>query len=81
MVEPNADGAPPTCGPRSFFPLPRGERRVLGALVAAAAAAYLPPLRAIEIAGVALFGWLMAALMVFSPLLTLWVFWRGRPRA
>jgi hypothetical protein len=81
MVEPNGNGTSPSCSSRSFFPLPRGERRVLGALVAASAAAYLPPLRATEVAGVALFGWLMAALMVFSPLLTLWVFWRGRPRA
>jgi len=35
----------------------------------------------VEVAGMVLFGWLMAALMVLSPILTLWAFRRGRPRS
>ena len=39
---------------------------------------FLPPWRTLEIAGMAVFGWLMAALMVLSPALALFVFLRGR---
>jgi hypothetical protein len=65
---------------KNFFPMPRGEKVALGVLIAYAAGAYLPAVRNVEVAGMALFGWLMAALMVLSPILTLWVFRRGRPR-
>jgi hypothetical protein len=64
----------------NFFPMARGEKVVLGVLIFFAAASFLPMARNVEVAGMALFGWLMAALMVLSPILTLWVFRRGRPR-
>ena len=65
---------------KHFFPMARGEKVALGVLILFAAASFLPPSRSIEVAGMALFGWLMAALMVLSPILTLWVFRRRRPR-
>jgi len=64
----------------NFFPMARGEKVALGVLIFFAAASFLPMARNVEFAGMALFGWLMAALMVLSPILTLWVFRRGRPR-
>ncbi len=65
---------------KNFFPMPRGEKFALGVLILFAAASFLPLARSVEVAGMALFGWLMAALMVLSPILTLWVFRRGQPR-
>ncbi len=67
-------------GGKHFFPMARSEKRALGALIAVAGGSFLPAARGVEIAGMALFGWLMAALMVLSPIVTLWVFRRGRPR-
>jgi hypothetical protein len=66
---------------KSFFPMARDEKVALSVLVCFAATSFLPVARSIEVAGMALFGWLMAALMVLSPILTLWVFHRGRPRS
>jgi hypothetical protein len=65
---------------KNFFPMARGEKIALIVLILFAAASFLPIARSVEIAGVLLFGWLMAALMLLSPILTLWVFWRSRPR-
>jgi hypothetical protein len=65
---------------KNFFPMQRGEKVVLSVLILFAAASFLPFARSVEVGGVLLFGWLMAALMLLSPILTLWVFWRGRPR-
>ena len=65
---------------KNFFPMARGEKVVLGVLILFSAACFLPPTRSVEVAGMALFGWLMALLMVLSPILTLWVLRRGRPR-
>jgi hypothetical protein len=65
---------------KNFFPMARGEKVVLGVLIGFSAACFLPPARSVEVAGMTLFGWLMALLMVLSPILTLWVFRRGRPR-
>ncbi len=67
-------------GGKHFFPMARSEQLALGALVSVAGGSFLPAARGVEIAGMALFGWLMAALMVLSPIVTLWVFRRGRPR-
>ena len=66
---------------KNFFPMARGEKAALGVLILFAAVSFLPLARSVEVAGMALFGWLMAALMVLSPILTLWVFWRGRSRS
>jgi len=65
---------------KNFFAMARGEKIALGVLILFAAASFLPITRSVEVAGMALFGWLMAALMVLSPILTLWAFRRGRPR-
>ena len=65
----------------NFFPMARGEKIALSFLIFFAAASFLPIARSVEVAGMALFGWLMAALMLLSPILTLWAFGRGRPRA
>lgn len=58
----------------------RSEGLSLAFLVAFAVVSFLPRWREIEIAGMALFGWLMAALMLVSPILMLLVFRRGRRR-
>jgi hypothetical protein len=65
---------------KHFFPMARGEKIALSVLILFAAASFHPIARSVEVAGMLLFGWLMAALMLLSPILTLWVFWRGRPR-
>lgn len=54
----------------------RAEAAVLALLVAFSVLSFLPAWRSREIAGMAVFGWLMAALMVLSPALTLFVFRR-----
>ncbi len=64
----------------NFFPMAKGERFALLFLILFAAASFTPAARTIEFAGMALFGWLMVALMVVSPILTLWIFRRGRRR-
>ena len=51
----------------------RGEGAVLAFLLAFSAVSFWPAWRHLEVLGVALSGWLMAALMLVSPLLTLWV--------
>lgn len=56
---------------RSFFPLTWGEKLTLAFLVGFSAIAFLPVWGDIEIGGMAVFGWLMAALMVISPALAL----------
>ena len=53
------------------------EAAALVFLVLLSATSFLPVWRGVEIAGMAVFGWLMAALMVVSPVVTLWVFRRG----
>ena len=65
---------------KNFFPMARGEKVALSVLIFFAAASFAPVARNVEVAGLVLFGWLMAALMVLSPILTLWAFRRGRPR-
>jgi len=65
----------------NFFPMARGEKITLGVLILFAAGSFLPVARSVEVAGMALFGWLMSALMLLSPILTLWVFLRSRPRS
>ena len=66
---------------KNFFPMAKGEKAALSGLIVFATASFAPAARSVEIAGMALFGWLMAALMVLSPILTLWAFRRGRPRS
>ncbi|NNF13459.1 MAG: hypothetical protein HKN72_09555 [Gemmatimonadetes bacterium] len=58
----------------------RSEAATLGFLVAFAAFAFLPMWRTIELWGMAVFGWLVAALMIVSPALALATFVAGRRR-
>ncbi len=61
---------------RSFFPMVRREGATLVFLIAFAAFAFIPAWRTVEIGGMAVFGWLIAALMLISPAITLAVFRR-----
>ena len=61
---------------KSFFPMPADEVKALAVLVVFAAASFLPMWRTIDVFGMALFGWLMAGLMLLSPALALLVFLR-----
>lgn len=63
-------------GAKSFIPLGKGEGAALVFLLLFAAVSFLPIWRTREVAGMAVFGWLMAALMLLSPALMLWVFRR-----
>lgn len=54
----------------------RIEACALIILVVFSTLSFLPVWRTIELAGMAMFGWLMAALMVLSPALALYVFLR-----
>ncbi len=64
----------------SFFPMKRSEAATLGFLIAFATFAFIPAWRTAELWGMAVFGWLVAALMVFSPALALATFVAGRRR-
>lgn len=61
---------------KQFFPLGKGEARLLVFLIVMAVISFLPIWRTMEIGGMAVFGWFMAALMVTSPLLALLLFQR-----
>ena len=63
-----------------FFPMRGDEAATLAFLLVFAGLAFVPQWREVEVAGVALFGWWMAALMVLSPALALWIVLRGRAR-
>ncbi len=65
---------------KSFFSMERGEAVALGFLLVFSAITFLPVWREVEVGGMVLFGWLMAALMVLSPALAIFVFVRGRRR-
>lgn len=65
---------------KGFFRMDRGEAAVLVFLVLFSAFSFLPVWRTVELAGMAVFGWLMAALMVISPALALTLFLLGRRR-
>jgi len=62
---------------KQFFSMRRGESPVLPFLIIFAVVSFLPIWRTIEIGGVAVFGWLMATLMLASPILTLIVIRRS----
>lgn len=63
-----------------FFAMPRSDRWYLLALIVFAAIAFMPWTKHVHFAGMALFGWLMAALMIFSPALALVLLWREHKR-
>ncbi len=55
----------------------RSEALALLFLIVFSIVSFLPAWREVQFAGMSLFGWLMAALMLISPLLMLLVFGRG----
>lgn len=55
----------------AFFPMRGDDRWYLRSLIGFSIVAFLPPWRELHVAGMAVFGWLMAALMVFSPSIAL----------
>ena len=63
---------------KSFFPMVRREGVTLVFLIAFAGFAFIPVWRDLEIGGMAVFGWLIAALMLVSPAVTLVAFLRRR---
>ena len=63
---------------KSFFPMDRRELGALLFLIVFCVVSFLPAWREMEVGGLAIFGWLMAALMVLSPVLALVVFSRER---
>ncbi len=65
-------------GDKNLFPMAHGERSALAFLMLFSVVSFLPIWRTVDVAGMALTGWLMAALMVVSPIVTLWVFRRSR---
>jgi hypothetical protein len=63
---------------KSFFEMARAEKLILVFLIGFSLFSFLPIWSTIEVAGMVVFGWLMAALMVISPALALMVFLRKR---
>lgn len=55
----------------NFFPMSRGDLAYVIIIIAVAVIAFLPWAREIHFAGVALVGWLMALLMILSPVIAL----------
>ena len=56
---------------KSFFRMRLSETLILAFLVLFSVFSFLPVWRTVEVAGMVVFGWLMAALMVISPALAL----------
>jgi hypothetical protein len=54
-----------------FFSMPRGDRWYLIVIIVFSFISFLPWTQDIHVAGMALFGWLMAALMILSPAIAL----------
>ena len=65
----------------SFFRMHKSELWFLVSLILFSAASFLPMWRDIYVAGMSLFGWWMAALMILSPMGALLVFLYERKRS
>lgn len=63
---------------KAFFPMRRSEAATLIFLIAFAAFAFIPAWRTAELWGMAVFGWLIAGLMLISPAITLGAFMTRR---
>jgi len=61
---------------KQFFSMDRREARLLVFLYGMAVISFLPVWRNVEIGGMALFGWLLVAMMIVSPALALLVIGR-----
>jgi membrane protein YqaA with SNARE-associated domain len=66
---------------KGFFDMGAAEARYLLFLVVFSALSFLPVWREVHIGGMAVFGWLMAALMTLSPLVALLLLWRERAKS
>lgn len=62
---------------KQFFPMAKGEVALLAGLICYAVIAFLPVWRTVELGGMAVFGWMMALLMVVAPVLALLIFRRS----
>ena len=62
---------------KQFFPMGRSEARLLVFLYGMAVIFFLPVWRNLEIGGMAVFGWLLVAMMIVSPALALLVIGRA----
>jgi len=62
---------------KQFFPMSKSEASMLAFLIVMSVILFLPMWRTIEIGGMVVFGWLLAALMVISPVLALLVLRRS----
>ncbi len=54
-----------------FFSMDSGDRWYLLSITIFSVFAFMPWARSVEVGGMALFGWLMAILMIFSPAIAL----------
>jgi hypothetical protein len=64
----------------NFFSMPRADRWYLAIVVVFAFVSFLPWSRHLHFAGMALFGWLMAALMILSPAIALFLLFLSRKK-
>jgi hypothetical protein len=55
----------------NFFPMPGGDRWFLLTIIIFSIIAFLPWTQEIQISDMALFGWMMAALMTLAPAIVL----------
>lgn len=62
----------------NFFPMSSGDRWFLLTIILFSIISFLPWMQEIQISGMALFGWLMAALMILSPAIALFRLIRHR---
>ncbi len=56
---------------KNFFSMPRGDLGFIVALLTLAVVSFLPAVRDAEWAGMSMLGWMMAGLMVASPVIAL----------
>jgi len=63
----------------NFFPMPGGDRWFLLTLIIFSLISFLPWMQEIQMSGMALFGWMMAALIILSPAIALiWLIRQSR---
>ncbi|MCA9714931.1 MAG: hypothetical protein H6713_43095 [Myxococcales bacterium] len=55
----------------SFYPMARGDRVYILVVLGAAVIAFLPTWHGVQLRGMALRGWLLAALMLLAPIVAL----------
>ncbi len=57
--------------PRGFYPMARGDLVYILVVLLAAVVVFLPTWQSVQVWGMALRGWLLAALMLLSPIIAL----------